>query len=74
MEHDGKFWMVLGPGKPTVRHPSLKSAADEAARLAEVYPGHSFTVLEAIATAKTSRVAWCRHDINASIVQEDIPF
>jgi hypothetical protein len=71
---DQKYWMVLGPGMPTHRHPSLKSAADEAERLAKLHPGQSFTVLEAIATAQARGIAWCRHDISESCLQEEPPF
>jgi hypothetical protein len=44
------FWMVLGRGMPTVRHPNRHDAEAEAARLALQIPGQEFVVLQAVAT------------------------
>jgi hypothetical protein len=43
------FWMVYGEGQgaPTYKHDTAKSAADEAARLAERHPNVAFYVLKA---------------------------
>lgn len=45
-----KFWMVWSPtGRaPTYRHPTKKSAQDEATRLANQCPGNPFIVLAAV--------------------------
>lgn len=44
------FWMVWCDcgNAPTYKHPSEKSAQDEAARLARLKPGIRFVVLQAI--------------------------
>ena len=57
-----KFWMVLGNGVPTVRHCDKKTAEREAERLARVNPGQPFTVLESLATAIRSDIAWETHE------------
>lgn len=47
-----KFWMVWNSRKensiPTKRHGSLKSATDEAERLAAAHPGDKLYVLESM--------------------------
>jgi hypothetical protein len=50
MNYDRMFWMVWRKdgGVPTCQHTSLKSAMDEAERLARMNPGKEFVVLEAI--------------------------
>jgi len=53
-----KFWMVLGNGTPTHRHPSKQSAQIEAERLARQMQGHEFIVLEALATVVKSDMQW----------------
>lgn len=53
---DHTFWMVLGNGVPTVRHQSQESAEREAERLADLNPGHSFFVLQALTRHDAVRV------------------
>lgn len=48
--------MVLGEGKPTVRHETYAIAEAEAMRLARVHPGQEFIVLAAMAVAKKTDV------------------
>ena len=45
-----KFWMVWreNGNAPVAMHPSLKSAEEEAARLARLNPGKNFVVLESV--------------------------
>lgn len=44
------FFLVWceGGGSPTVAHPTLHTAVREARRLAELHPGHRFTVMVAV--------------------------
>jgi len=49
------FWMVLGNGRPVVKHGSIDQAKSEAERLAKMNPGEEFYVLQA-----THRVKVCR--------------
>jgi len=60
MSGDDFFWVVWNPraGVPTVRHDSEHSARAEAERLARCNPGHSFHVLQAIATCRKTGVEW----------------
>lgn len=53
-----KFWMVLGSGVPTFRHPTKGKAIAEAERLAKLYPNCEFTLLESVASCKKSDVTW----------------
>jgi hypothetical protein len=63
-----KFWMVLGSGgAPTVKHLSEGTARSEAARLARLHPGESFTVMESIATVTVDNLKWEEHEF-------EIPF
>lgn len=67
-----KFWMVLGEGTPTYRHPSQESAEREAERLARMVPGQSFVVLEAVSSV-------CKSDVDWKILvdpdpRKDVPF
>jgi hypothetical protein len=39
---------------PTVRHETLRAAADEAYRLAEKHPGQSFEILKCVGFSKTA--------------------
>lgn len=55
------FWMVLGSGAPTFRHPSEVAAKAEAERLARMSPGNEFVVLESIASVKKSELQWSVH-------------
>lgn len=58
-----KFWMVLGSGPPTHRHETLESAKKEAERLASLYKGHRFVILESIAECCTPpAVEWFEHE------------
>ena len=70
----GKFWMVLGSGEPTMRHPSKKSAQNEAERLAKLAPGREFVVLESLATVVKSDLQWEQNNIDNSETYADIPF
>lgn len=69
-----KFWMVLGSWAPTFRHPTKKSAAGEAERLAKLNPGYEFVVLESIATVKKTDIQWELNDVDNSVEDESIPF
>ena len=69
-----KFWMVLGSGAPTFRHPTKKSAAGEAERLAKLNPGYEFVVLESIATVKKTDIHWELNDVDNSVEDESISF
>lgn len=53
-----KFWMVLGNGPPSAKHPTLEHAKREAERLARSFRGQSFTVLEAVSTVEATDVTW----------------
>lgn len=71
----GRFWMVLGSGTPTCRHPSKKSARTEAERLARLNPGQEFVVLESLATVIKSDVQWQLNSLDGSVEEsEDVPF
>lgn len=70
----GKFWMVVGDGTPYHRHPSKQSAKNEAERLARLYTGKEFTVVESLATVVKSDLAWELNDIDGSVCGDDIPF
>ena len=51
-----KYWFVHKPvsgNAPKVKHESYKSAADEARRLAQLNPGVTFFVLEAVSAFVT---------------------
>jgi hypothetical protein len=52
-----KYWMVhrsAGSGYPTNQvHETVYSAVQEAKRLAQLFPGETFYVLEAVGCAKT---------------------
>ncbi len=43
-----RYWMVLGEGRPSVKHQSLEAARAEAARLSRLYRGKKFVVLQAV--------------------------
>lgn len=66
-----QFWMVLGTGQPTFRHPSFDSAKAEAERLARAVPGSEFVVLESVGSVVKSDVSWFHHDPDS---ENDIPF
>lgn len=66
------FWMVLGSGEPTYRHATEQSARDEAARLANLHPGQTFTVLRAVASCTKNTVTWSLYRIAAN--GDEIPF
>ena len=69
-----KFWMVLGSGEPTLRHPSRQSAKREAERLARANPGEEFVVLEAVATVAKCDLVWTQNDRDESETDDDVPF
>lgn len=70
----GKFWMVVGRGAPTHRHPSKQSAKTEAERLASYNPGTSFVVLESLAQVTWSALQWELTDLDGSEETNEIPF
>lgn len=70
----GRFWMVLGSGTPTVRHPSKQSAKNEAERLARQNPGEEFVVLESLATVCVAEMQWQLNDVDGSVTSSDVPF
>ncbi len=43
-----RYWMVLGGGRPSVKHQSLEAARAEAARLSRLDRGKKFVVLQAV--------------------------
>lgn len=59
-QEDDRFWFVFREqgGPPTQRHATESSARTEAERLANMYPGHEFHVLECIGTVKKTSVVW----------------
>lgn len=67
------FWMVLGKGEPHFRHTSEESASREAERLAGLYPGFEFVVLESVKSCKKPPdVLWVAHHPEAD--DDGIPF
>lgn len=57
MDDNLEFWMVWNPEgnrPPRYQHKSEKSAADEAERLAGLYPGKPFYVLHATEMRRTA--------------------
>lgn len=57
MDKQPTFWMVYDPqGRaPTYQHTSENNAIHEAERLATLFPGHNFYVLEPITVTTYSR-------------------
>lgn len=53
---DKKFFMVMGEGRPHVRHSSLYSANVEAERLAKQHPNTDFFVLQAVSVTRVNNV------------------
>lgn len=43
----------VGQKGPTIKHPTLTSAADEAERLANQHPGETFEILQCVAVTRT---------------------
>ena len=76
MADQDKFWMVLGVGMPTYRHPTLSGACTEAERLATSNPGQRFTVLESVASVQKTSVTWTRHGDASNQIDgsNDVPF
>ena len=68
-----KFWMVLGSGTPTYRHPSKATAVAEAERLASMNPGQEFAVLESLAVCKKTQILWEATSVDSS-ESDDVPF
>ena len=54
---DQTFWIVLGTGKPTVKHCSEGQAIREASRLASINKGQEFFVCEAKQRVQSNEVA-----------------
>jgi hypothetical protein len=44
----------VGQSKPTIKHPTLDSAAKEAERLSSQHPGDAFEILMAIGITRTT--------------------
>jgi hypothetical protein len=64
------FWMVVGDGPPTVRHPSKNAAEREAHRLASYNPGVEFYVVR-------SMKVFCKVDVKSFDIpldDDEIPF
>ena len=63
-----KFWLVWNPyGRaPSVKHPTSKSANDEAKRLASVAPGSEFIVLESCGSYCKTDVAYTPHKLEVA--------
>ena len=63
-----KYWMVHNPNnsKPTVRHDDVKTAFDEAERLAAANPGQTFNVLESTYSFTTEKPRVVRESIEAA--------
>lgn len=53
-----RYWMVHGAKVPNMQHATEHDARAEAERLARVYRGQTFVVLEAIASVTASDVRW----------------
>jgi len=68
-----KFWMVLGNGTPTYRHPAKSTAVAEAERLARMNPGTEFVVLESLAVCKKTEVLWEATSVDNS-ESDHVPF
>lgn len=65
------YWMVHGSqGPPTYKHVSLQSARQEAERMAKLYPGELFVILESIAAVEKFDVLWMEPGDDGC----DIPF
>lgn len=43
----------VGYGKPTIKHPTLESAAKESERLASQHPGEAFEILKCLGITRT---------------------
>ncbi len=75
-----KFWMVLGidQGVPRYRHFTMKSASEEANRLAGVHPGVMFVVLEVVDAYQAEQPKINKFDIapppSGRDCDDDIPF
>jgi len=67
-----RFYMVLGQGMPTVRHPTYDSAQREAERLARIDRGKTFVVLASVSETVVSDVRTTVHE--ASAIDNDVPF
>jgi hypothetical protein len=75
-----KFWMVygIGRGEPRYHHYTAESAANEAARLAGVYPEITFVVLEVVDAYRSEKPVINKLDIvlptEGRDADDDIPF
>ena len=75
-----EFWLVWNPeGKlpPQYQHHSAKDAADEAERLACVYPGQSFYVMHAKEMRRTADAPVEAHTLlkrPEREAEDDLPF
>lgn len=66
---NAKFWLVWNPDgrAPSVKHPSSKTANDEAKRLAACCPGQAFVVLESCGE-------YCKTDVAYTPHKMEVPF
>lgn len=66
-----KFWLVWNPtgSNPQYRHENFESAKQEAKRLAVIYPGNEFVVMESLGTVIKNEAIWRDHH-----EEMDIPF
>lgn len=71
---NNKFWMVLGSGVPVRRHISYEVGRTEAARLARMYKGQRFFVLEAVASCVCDEVHWTEIGEQPVYDVDDTPF
>lgn len=69
-----KFWMIVGSGTPTYRHPTKHLAWLEAERLAKASPGTEFVVLESVATVVKSDMHWELNDEDNNDDEPEVPF
>lgn len=69
------FWMVLGSkAPPNFRHQTKADAATEAARLARLYRGETFYILEAVASCVASELTWEDLEPIGDSQSCDVPF
>jgi hypothetical protein len=79
MQTKERFWMVLGAGRPTVKHSSFEAAYSEAKRLARAHMEETFVVLEAVTAVRKSEFTTVTYRAPSSaaapaVDDKDIPF
>lgn len=63
-----------GGGPPTVKHQSVKSAKQQAERLARGHPGEKFHVLELVDTCEKTDVQWATGRLAGEVDDQAFPF